>query len=993
MTDVAVVPALPPTPYKGLVPFDDTDSDARFFFGRQRETELVAANLMASRLTVLYGPSGVGKSSLLRAGVIRRLRALVGGDGPDAEGVAVLVDRWRDEPVAAIAGAAGARAPEEGERLADVLAERIAELGAELYLVLDQMEEYFLYHGRNQGGLAFADELAEALSRPELRVHVLLGIRDDSLSELDAFKARLPGLFANVLRLDHLDRGAARQAIVGPLEEYARRGGPEVVAQPALVEAVLEQVATGRIEQGLAGRGSVEDETDPSRVEAPYLQLVLERLWEVERSRDSDVLRAETLVELGGADRIVEQHLERALAPLEPEGREIAARLFNHLVTPSGTKIAHSVDDLARYAGTDDGHLRPVLNDLVGSRIVRPLPARNGAGPRYEIFHDVLAEAVIAWRTQHETDAALAAERAEARRRHRRLAIVAGVALGGLALMAAVAAYALALRERADDRARTAKARELTVASLGQLREDPELSLLLALEAARREPTPAVESALRTSLVNARARRVVDRGIPLLAAALDGQKVVTADGSRGTAAAAFSPDGDRLARAVRRSMVVTRVDGTPVATVAMPEPVVRVALGSEHAAAAAADGTTVVVALPGGEERFRTTLPSRPTALALSADGHYLAAASGKITRVFHLGHGRAPQEFEGRSTVFGADVSPDHSLLATASADGGIRLWNLAKTRLGDVLRGHTNSVRAVSFSPDGKRLATGSADTTARIWRVEDGHEFAVLAGNRDEVVGVRFSPNGRLITTASKDGTARVWDAVGDPRLRPIVSFRDTPVLERVTGTDAVVRAGKARFAVDLGSGDVVRRTTVSRQPTVSHGWRIDVEGDVARLHRGGKTLVLRGHTDDITSVRVSPDGTRAVTASADHDVRTWSMLDGSNLLVVKAAQGRVADANFSPDGRWIIAAGPGAAGLFVADSGELLFYLRGHDSPLTGAAFAPDGTRIVTSGTDGTVRTYRCAVCGGMAELEALAKRHLTETGRRLTPAERRSYVGS
>ena len=369
MTDVAVVPALPPTPYKGLVPFDDTDSDARFFFGRQRETELVAANLMASRLTVLYGPSGVGKSSLLRAGVIRRLRALVGGDGPDAEGVAVLVDRWRDEPVAAIAGAAGARAPEEGERLADVLAERIAELGAELYLVLDQMEEYFLYHGRNQGGLAFADELAEALSRPELRVHVLLGIRDDSLSELDAFKARLPGLFANVLRLDHLDRGAARQAIVGPLEEYARRGGPEVVAQPALVEAVLEQVATGRIEQGLAGRGSVEDETDPSRVEAPYLQLVLERLWEVERSRDSDVLRAETLVELGGADRIVEQHLERALAPLEPEGREIAARLFNHLVTPSGTKIAHSVDDLARYAGTDDGHLRPVLNDLVGSRL------------------------------------------------------------------------------------------------------------------------------------------------------------------------------------------------------------------------------------------------------------------------------------------------------------------------------------------------------------------------------------------------------------------------------------------------------------------------------------------------------------------------------------------------------------------------------------------------------------------------------------------------
>ena len=985
-------PNLPESPYKGLVPFDDSELDARLFFGRERETELVAANLMASRLTVLYGPSGVGKSSLLRAGVVRRLRALVGAGAAEGDAAAVIVDRWRDDPVGSVAGAVGARPPDPGEGLADVLPERLAEIGGELYLILDQMEEYFLYHGRERGG-PLAEQLADTLARPDLRVHVLLGIRDDSLSELDAFKARLPGLFGNVLGLDHLDRTAARQAIVGPLEEYARLGGPEVVAQPALVDAVLDQVATGRIEQGLAGRGSVDEETDPSRIEAPYLQLVLERLWELERSRGSDVLRAETLAELGGADRIVEQHLERALAPLEPGGREIAARLFNHLVTPSGTKIAHSVDDLARYAGTDDEHLRPVLNDLVVSRIVRPMPARNGAGPRYEIFHDVLADAVIAWRTQHETDAALTAERAESRRRHRRLATVAGVALVGLALMATVAAYALVLRERADDRARTAKARELTVASLGQLREDPELSLVLALEAARREPTPAVESALRTSLVNARARQVVERGTPLLAAALDGEKVITADGSRGTSAAAFSPDGDRLARAVGRKMVVSRADGTRLATVEMPARVVRVALARNAGAAAAADGTTTVVALPGGEERFRTKLPSRPTALGLSADGHYLAAASGKITRVYHLGHGRQPEVFESRSTVLGADVSPDHTRLATAHADGGVRLWDLAKARLSDVMRGHTNSVRAVSFSPDGKRLATGSADTTARIWRVEDGHEFAVLAGNRDEVLGVKFSPNGRLVTTASKDGSARVWDAVGDPQLRRVASFRQTPFLQRVTGTDAVVRVGKERLDVDLGSGDVVSRSPVSAEPSVSHGWRIDIDGKIARLRRAGRTIVLRGHDNDITSVRLSPDGKRAVTASEDHDVRTWSMVDGSNLHVIKAAQGPVADARFSPDGRWIVTAGPGAGGVFAADSGELLFYLRGHEGPLTGAAFAPDGTTIVTSGSDGTVRAYRCAVCGGTEDLVALAERHLTETRRRLTPAERRRYVGS
>src|SRR4029453_1670429 len=89
------------------------------------------------------------------------------------------------------------------------------------------------------------------------------------------------------------------------------------------------------------------------RVEAPFLQLVMQRLWQVERERGSTVLRRETLEELGGAAQIVERHLELALSALADEERDVAARLFHHLVTPSGTKIAHGVDDLGRYAGAE----------------------------------------------------------------------------------------------------------------------------------------------------------------------------------------------------------------------------------------------------------------------------------------------------------------------------------------------------------------------------------------------------------------------------------------------------------------------------------------------------------------------------------------------------------------------------------------------------------------------------------------------------------------
>ena len=185
----------------------------------------------------------------------------------------------------------GCGLPESALELADVLAERCAEIGGEIYLVLDQMEEYFVYHGRDSGG-PLREALAEILSRPTLRVHVLLGIRDDALSELDAFKGRVPGLFGNVLRLDHLDVDAARAAIVEPLAEFEALGGAHVVAEAALVAAVVDQVASGRIERRLAGRGIVAGGATRGRVEAPYLQLVMERLWEVERGRGSAVVRA-----------------------------------------------------------------------------------------------------------------------------------------------------------------------------------------------------------------------------------------------------------------------------------------------------------------------------------------------------------------------------------------------------------------------------------------------------------------------------------------------------------------------------------------------------------------------------------------------------------------------------------------------------------------------------------------------------------------------------
>ena len=455
------------SPYKGLAPFEDSELDALLFFGRDGEREVITANLQASRLTVLYGPSGCGKSSVLRAGVAHRLRRQAEAnleEGREPEHAVVVFDRWSDDPAEGIAAAVAeaitplAGAPPDGNGAAP-LSERVGawarRLGGEVYLILDQAEEYFLYRSAGEDD-EFARELPELVGRPDLPVNVIVSLREDALGRLDVFRAGIPTLFANTLRLALLDGSAAREAVVGPLGRFADladAAGP-VEIEPELVEAVLADTRAGEIELGAGGPSGLAL-TPGEGVETAFLQLVLVRLWQTERDAGSNTLRLETFQRLGGAERIVQDHLGAALAAFTPEQRDAAAAAFNHLVTPSGTKVAHAVGDLATYSAVEPGFLAPVLTGLAEQRILRPLPPADGSSdPRYEIFHDVLAAPILGWRTEHETERRLAGERREARRRHRRLLGVTIASLVGLAIAVGLAIFALTQRSEATSRRR-----------------------------------------------------------------------------------------------------------------------------------------------------------------------------------------------------------------------------------------------------------------------------------------------------------------------------------------------------------------------------------------------------------------------------------------------------------------------------------------------------------------------------------------------------------
>jgi hypothetical protein len=400
-------------PFVGLAPYTLADRD--YFFGRERESRLLAANMRSASLCVFYGASGVGKSSVLMAGAIPELEkrprtaVVVHREWQHAN----LAERVRDAAHEALARARRslgeapeldaylARAPRGPAPALDVLlAEASAALRGQLLIVFDQFEEYALYHAASADPASFDAQLARAVNRDDIPAGILLSLREDQLATLDRFRARIPNLFTNTIRLEAMDEGAAALAIRGPLEKYGSVFPADRVSlEDALVAEVLAQVGSGRLRIEERGSGMAHAGARSGRVEAPFLQLVMTRLWEEEAEQGSSVLRAATLAALGGASGIVKGHLDRVLAGLTEDQRDLCSRFFDRLVTPSGSKVAYGIDDLARTAEASLAEVAPVIRVLSDKRVLRGVAAAPGepGGGRVEIFHDVLAGAVLDW--------------------------------------------------------------------------------------------------------------------------------------------------------------------------------------------------------------------------------------------------------------------------------------------------------------------------------------------------------------------------------------------------------------------------------------------------------------------------------------------------------------------------------------------------------------------------------------------------------------------
>ena len=1023
-------------PYKGLTPY--TFDDADFFFGREAEQEIITANLMAYRLTLLYGATGVGKSSVLHAGVANHLHQLAQKNlvkRGNPEHIVVIFSSWRDNPVAGLIesvrhamakelkGDIPGALPKKSSSMAHTLQMWSEQVDCELVIILDQFEEYFLYHPNEDGPGTFASDLPAVLGQPALRASFLISIRDDSLAKLDRFKGRIPNLFENYLRIEHLDREAARAAIEKPIEHYNRlhtKTKEAIRIEPTLVEEVLEQVKTGKVTLSETGRGVVgvgpQTITAGVRVEAPFLQLVMTRLWDAESHTGSHALQLETLKHLGGAERIVRNHLDLALGTLSASEAVAAAVMFHYLVTPTGTKIAHTLPDLAEFARLPQTELHPILQKLSapGLRILRPVapPIDRPEALSFEIFHDILAPAILDWRarrmqSQERADAErraeqqqrVAEEKARAASRLRKLvaalAVVSLLALGAalfavmqnrqaqkdrsLALHQAHIADSLRTEqlaaldtaevrrlqaEKAMMQSAFLRARSLAAESISNLDGDPELSLLLGLQAAsvtysiNKTVTPEAHDALNRAVQESRIRflltghrnfvRSVDYspdGKRLASASMDGTvKVWDVNSKRvlldvAAAAAvycvAFSPDGKSLATA--------NVDGTVKIWNADSGQLLHTLVG--HTAAAYR-----VVFSPGGNRL-----------VSVSADTK---------VRLWDVPSGQPLRVFSGHTgAVHALAISPDGKNIASAGEDHKVKVWDVATGKEVRNLSGDTATVYGVAFSPDGAHLATASAARAVKLWHLLSGQEVRSLSGHSATVNAVAFSPNGRLLATASDDKKVKVWDLV--------------------TGQEALFLSGHDAAVMDLAfSPDGTRLATAGADKNIK-GWD---------LSNGQEFFIFRGHSAAINSVAFSPQGDYLATASTDGTARILNTTTGQELFALASHTGAVNDVRFSPQGRFLMTAGQDnvarvcdanslleithvthdrdisavvvspnerllatasldrSARIWDVTTGVAKFVLYGHTDEVNDVVFSPDGTRIITASADGTLKLW-------------------------------------
>jgi WD40 repeat protein/transcriptional regulator with XRE-family HTH domain len=972
-------PASARPPYRGLASFQP--EDAEWYFGREELTQSLVALVTdgdgSGVPLMVVGPSGSGKSSLLRAGLIPALRTQrFRGRGGTDRSIALLTPGTAPVDALATCLTPGTRNADSAEVLRSAPGQwvHLAAQRDELpqAIVVDQLEETWAACSAEDERLRFIAALS-ALSDVSA---VVLGLRADFYGHALRHPELATALQQRQIVVGPVTRGQLRRAIIEP----ARHAKLDV--EDGLVELLLRDLMP---HPGLQGH---EVAHEPGAL--PLLSHALLSTWGHSRGARLTVADYEAT---GGIRNAIAQTAETVYQELTTEEQAIARHLFLRLVhvTDGITETRRRVT-LGTVTGrsANGAQAAEVLSRFVDYRLITVSDetaevsheALLGAWPRLREWIDAdraglqirrrIEEGARAWQdTGREVsalprggqlaitrdwaadpvnrdslseqaaqfvDAGMAHERAEqeARRRTTRRLRQLVAALTALVLVTAgVTGYAWEQRQAANTARNVADSRELAIEASQLRSQDVSLASQLSLAAYQTSRTPeALASVLDSS------------GTPAAARLIDSADIVES--------VALSPN--------RAVLAVAAADGTlRLWDVAQ----------ADHATALG---------------RPLEDQPDSPLyAVAISPNGLLLAAAgAGQTIRLWNLSDPRHPTPLGAPltgpdSTVYSIAFSPNSRTLAVGDYDGTARMWDVADPGHAQplpALAGATGAIQAVAFSPNGQLLAAGSTDKDVQLWSVADPQHPVMLgrpltepafSGLSGTVTGVAFSPDSRMLAASSQDNQIWLWNITNPARpvdRRSFTGATDWANAVAFSPDGSIVAAGSSDDTVRLWNLASGRLIATLPEPGIitSLAWDNDhllaaggADGSVRFWSLPPPVLDADGPVNDIA---YSPNG--GVLAVASNDLELWDAVTRTRIATATVPGTFIDDVAYSPKGA-MMATGTG-------DGMIQLWTTRGKLAPLgpsitattTGViesvAFSPSGRILASGADDGTVRLW-------------------------------------
>jgi WD40 repeat protein len=987
-----VLETVPACPYRGLLPFRASDAEAGLFVGREEETVRLRRMVEEHALVVVVGPSGVGKSSLVTAGLLPELGTREWANAMFRPGrmpffalAKALYELEGSQASAEDVQRRSKRLRREG--LAGPASELGILTGKRILIYADQFEELFTTC-TDEDRMLFLDRVLPSADTDDPAFRLVCTLRTDFLGRLLDHPGLGLRLQDRLVTISPMDREALERAVAVPAHACGVTYDEGLAQRIALDTAggdgglpLMEFALTQLWRQQRRRQLTFADYFAPSfggvtgalnrYAEGVFAQL--ERQWSAERIRQvllacvrSRGWAAAATRRVVGRDRLaadwalVEKLVERRLLVTGEDSTSHTAtvELAHEALIRSWERLASWVDADAEFQ-----RWLITMEERVAEGELLADDTRIGAAERWLLERSADIPTGVRELVQRSTSARdqRIAELEEARRRAEEAAhqtekaarqrarffrqfVTALTLLLVVAIGASLVAF---IEQRGAVHQRDVAISRQVADEANNIRAPFKSSLAMQLSVAayRIAPTNEARSSLfSASMLHPATRVLGDHG--------------------GTHAVAISPDGDTLAAGLADGVVDlfnVRNTKAPVLLSSLTDhtgAVYGVVFSPDrHTLASVSDDSTVRlwdVANPYQPSRL-AALPGHNGAVygvAFSPDGHTLASGGGDaMVRLWGLTDAHHPTllaTLPGHTgAVYGVTFSPDGHTLASGSFDSKVRLWDVTDPRhstpLGQPLTGHTEIVHSVAFSPDGHTLASGSDDRTVRLWDVTDRRRPVPLGSPlTGHGLGhtVMFSPDGHILASGGEDYTVRLWDLTDRRYPMPL------PALTGHTGRVSAVAFSLDGHVLASGSSDDTARL-----------W------DLTDPHQPKPLAPLNSHTGLIDAVALSSDGHTLASGGEDHTVRLWDLTDPRHPVPLPALTGHTGPihaAAFSPNGQ-TLATGSDDQTAWLWDLTDphqprALAPLGGHTGPIRAAAFSPNGQTVATGSDDQTVRLW-------------------------------------